>query len=323
MDIILLVAQSIVLITLSAVCSGLNISLLSMDLGDLRRKARSGDVKAKQILPLRKNVHLSLAAILLGNVGMSAATALVLNSRLSGVMAGLISTLLLVTFAEIIPQAIFAKDALNMTARFAPFLKAIIIITYPVSKPLQLLLDRLFGKHRARLHTREELGTIIGEHHNSKHSELDEDEVEIIKGALLLSEKRVGQITTPIKKVFWLTPDSLIDSEAIDKIKEENYSRIPIFNKELTKTHGILLMKSLVDIDFDERSYLVSELQTLKMPTVGSQTALDTMFRKFISAHKHLMAVEKDDKIIGIVTIEDLIEEILGHEIEDESDTHR
>ena len=53
---------------------------------------------------------------------------------------------------------------------------------------------------------------------------------------------------------------------------------------------------------------------------VGSMTALDTLFRKFIGAKTHLMPVEKDDRIVGIVTIEDLIEEILGHEIEDETD---
>jgi CBS domain containing-hemolysin-like protein len=56
---------------------------------------------------------------------------------------------------------------------------------------------------------------------------------------------------------------------------------------------------------------------------VGSMTALDTMFRRFINAGAHMIPVERDDKIIGVATIEDLIEEIIGHEIEDETDRHR
>ena len=56
---------------------------------------------------------------------------------------------------------------------------------------------------------------------------------------------------------------------------------------------------------------------------VGSKTALDTLFRKFIVSGVHLFPVEKDDKIVGIVTIEDLLEEIVGHEIEDETDRRR
>ncbi|MDQ3093680.1 MAG: CNNM domain-containing protein [bacterium] len=324
MDVLTLVLQATLFITLSAICSGLNLSLMSLDLSDLRRKSKAGDVRAKLVLPLRRNSHLSLAAILLGNVGMAAATSLILESKLGGIIAGITGTLLLVTFGEILPQALFIKNALTVTAFFAPFLRVLIIITYPISKPLQLILDKVFGKHSARLHTRHELGQIIDEHYgiNSK-TELDEDEVEIIKGALELSEKRVQLIMTPLKRVYWLESTSVVDAARIDEIKDQNYSRIPIFNKERTKAKGILLMKSLVDMDFDVRSYIIEELPLIPLPTVGSQTALDTMFRKFIGARTHLMAVEKNNKIIGVVTIEDLIEEIIGHEIEDESDSHR
>ncbi len=54
-----------------------------------------------------------------------------------------------------------------------------------------------------------------------------------------------------------------------------------------------------------------------------AMTALDTMFRKFISAKTHLMVIERDDKIAGVVTVEDLVEEIIGHELEDESDVEK
>jgi metal transporter CNNM len=315
--------EALFLIAMSAICSGLNLSLMSLDLSDLKRRSLAGDVRAKNVLPLRKNSHLSLASILLSNVAVVSATSLVLEHRFGGLIAGVSSTLLIVVFGEIIPQALFVKNALPVTAALAPLLKLLIIITYPVAKPLQLLLDKLFGQHSVRLHTRQELGMIIREHDDESDTELDDHEVDIIKGALELSDKRVRQITTPIRDVYWITPDTVIDAVKIDEIKSENYSRIPVLSKDLTVSYGILLMKQLVDIDFDERSYLASELPLVKTSLVGNMTALDTMFKKFIGAKAHLMPVEKDDKIIGIVTIEDLIEEIIGHEIEDETDTHQ
>lgn len=322
MEVLNILIESIALIGMSAICSGLNLSLMSIDLGDLKRKAKAGNANAKKVLPLRKNSHLSLASILLANVAVVSTFSLTLEHHFGGVIAGTASTLLIVIFGEIFPQALFMKNALGVTAKLSPILKLLIIITYPIAKPLQLLLDKLFGQHQGHLHTRHELGLIINEHDGDSETELDDDEVEIIKGALLLSEKRVKLIMTPIKKVYWLTPNTVIDANKIDEIKEENYSRIPIFNTSLTECEGVLLMKDLVDVEFDDRSWLVSELMTLKTKTVGSMTALDTMFKKFIAAKSHLMAVEKDDRIVGVVTIEDLIEEIIGQEIEDESDSH-
>lgn len=323
MDDFILVIEIIVLVGISALCSGLNVAFMALDLQSLRRKAKLGDKQAKAVLPLRRSSHLTLSAILLVNVGAVSATSLVLEHHFYGLIAGIMTTLLIVVFGEIVPQAFFVRRALTFVALFAPVLRIMVIITYPVSKPLQLLLDKIFANETAHLQSRHELGLLINEHLGAKESELDEDEVEIIRGALQLSEKRVGSIMTPIKSVYWLQPQDVIDDVRIDEIKASGRSRIPVLNASKTICFGVLLVKELVDIDFDEYHPRVDELHLHPVQTVGSGTALDTMFRKFIGAKTHLMPIEKDDEIVGIVTIEDLIEEILGHEIEDESDRSR
>lgn len=324
MDILPTILVAIVLVGMSGICSGLNISLMSLQLNDLQRKAKNGNRRARLVLPLRKNSHLTLASILLVNVAVASATALVLESRFSGWIAGVMSTLMLVYFGEILPQALFTKKALHTVARLAPLLKLMIMISYPISKPTQLLLDKMFGTEGIRLLSRGELGMIISEHlDDTDKSELDEDEAEIMRGALSLSNKRVRDIATPIEGTFWLTPDTILDANRIDEIKANNWSRIPVFNRNLSQCYGILLMKDLIDIDFDEKDYRVSQMILHKTRTVGSMTALDTMFKKFIVARTHMIPVERSGKIIGVVTIEDLIEEIIGHEIEDESDRTR
>lgn len=321
MNIVLLFLEVTTLVLIAAVCSGLNVAFMSLNVADMRRKAKLGNGYAKKLLPLRRNAHLTLAAILLTNVAAASMTPLVIDSRLNGLFAVIISTLLLTIFSEIMPQALFVRNALTVCGRLHWLLKTMIVITYPIAKPIQLLLDKMFGRTHQSLHTRHELGLLINEHlGRNKESELDEDEVEIIKGALQLSEKRVGSIMTPMKNVAWLTPADAIDAHQIDKIKQTGHSRIPVFNPAKTICFGVLLVKDLIDFDLDGEPLKVSELHLYPTETVGSMTALDTMFRKFISAQTHLIPVEKDDRIVGVVTIEDLLEEILGHEIEDETD---
>lgn len=317
------IIEVLVLVLFSAICSGLNIAVMALDPADLRRKAKLGNRQAKRVLPLRQQTHLTLASILLVNIAAVSANSLVLEQRLDGWAAGALSTLLIVVFGEIMPQALFSKDPLAWTSAFAPLLKAMIAVTYFISKPLQLLLDNLFPHEHAELQSRHELGLMITEHLGTKDSELDDDEIEIIRGALQLSEKRVRDIMTDIRHTYWLLPDAKLDSAKIDEIKARGFSRIPVFNPQLTKCYGLLLMKDLVDIDFDHNKYDVDNMSLHPAKLVGSMTALDTMFRKFIAGGTHLIPIEKDDEIIGIVTIEDLLEEILGHEIEDETDRQK
>lgn len=138
MHIALLLVEVLLLVSLSAVCSGLNIALMSLEVADLKRKSKIGNLDAKRVLPLRRNAHLSLAAILLTNVAAVSVTSLVLESEAGGIVAAIVSTLLIVILGEIVPQALFAKFALKACARLTPILKLMILLTYPISKPLQL-----------------------------------------------------------------------------------------------------------------------------------------------------------------------------------------
>ena len=316
----LIALEVIALIGMSAICSGLNIALMGLDINDIKRKAKLGNKQAKKILPLRNKTHLTLASILITNVAAVSATSLVLNQKLNGWVAGIVSTILIVVFGEILPQALFARNTLKWSSRFAPILKGMIVITYVISKPIEILLNTLFPAEKTKLQSRHELGLVISEHLSDESSELDEGEIEIMKGALALSEKRVRDIMTPIKQTYYLTPSSRLDDAKIDEIKEKGFSRIPILDDKLSICYGVMLMKDLVDIDFDENSFRVEDMIIHQTQFVGSMTALDTLLRKFISADSHLMPVEKDDQIVGIVTIEDLTEEIFGQEIEDETD---
>jgi CBS domain containing-hemolysin-like protein len=310
----------VALVTISAIFSGLNVAFMSLSITELRRKAKGGNKHAKRVLPIRRKSHLALAAILLTNIGAVSVMSLVMENKFNGLIAGVVTTLVIVILGEILPQAYFTRNSLAFCSRFMPVLRLMILLTYPVSKPIQLLLDKLFGSEKHRIESRHELGVMINEHLTNKSSELDEDEVEIIKGALQLSEKRVRDIMTPIDQVYWLAPDAKVTDAMIDELKARGFSRVPIFNRRNTPCFGLLLLKDLLDFDFDSQEYRVDDLPTRPTQMVGSMTALDTMFRKFIAAHTHLMPVERDDEIVGVITIEDLIEEIIGHEIEDETD---
>ena len=320
MQYVWLVFEVIILIGLSAVYSGLNISFMSLTLADLRRKAKLGDSRARRVLPLREKSHLTLASILYANVPAVTTTSLVIEPHFNGLIAGFASTILLVIFGEILPQAYFARIALTVCAFFAPFLHLTIGITYIFSKPTALLLDHILPKVDHPLRSRNELGMMIHEYKIADSNELDDDEVEIIQGALKLSEKQVRMIMRPIDEVFWLEDTAVLDAGTVDDIKEKGYSRVPIFNKNLTKCYGVLLMKDMVDVDFDENPVLVTDFTLHETEMIGSRTALDTTLRKFFTVPSHLAPVTSDDRVIGVVTVEDLLEEIIGHEIADETD---
>lgn len=186
------------LISLSALFSGLTLGLFTLDTQSLKRRAELGDQDAAKLYPIRTRGNQLLTALLLGNVTVNTALSVYLGSLTSGLVAGALATTMIFLFGEIIPQAVIARHALRFGAITAPFVQFILLLTYPVARPISLALDYILGHEIPTVYSKNELMQIISEHEDSEHSSIDADEERILHGALQFSHRRVREVMTPV-----------------------------------------------------------------------------------------------------------------------------
>ena len=309
----------ICLVLLSGLFSGLTLGLLSLDKNELERKISLGNKAAKKVYAVRKRGNLLLCTLLLGNVAVNSTLAIFLGNIASGVVAGLIATGLIVVFGEIIPQATFARYALQVGARTAWIVKFFIIILYPICGPIAWILNKALGDEMPSIYSKKELIEIVKEHGGSKKSDVDDDEERIIEGALSYSDKTVEQVMTPRTVVYALEVNAALNKTRLREIKKEGFTRIPVYRDEIDNIVGILYAKDLIDIKLGRKVSTIYKKQ--KILTVPSEQKLDQLLNMFIASKVHLaFVVDEYRGLDGVVSLEDIIEEILKREIVDESD---
>ncbi len=309
------------LVALSAIFSGLTLGFFSLNKDDLERKMRLGDEDAKKVYKLRKNGNHLLSTLLIGNVAVNATLSIFLGSIATGFIAGLIATVLIVIFGEIIPQAAFSRYALVLGAKFAWLVSIFVFVLYIFAKPISVVLDKVLGDEISTVYSKKELVKLIEDHEDMKESDIDKDDERIIKGALSFSRKKVSDIMTPRTEIIAFSGEDKLSKETISKIKNTGRSRIPVYGQDLDNITGILYAKDLIGSN--------ASLRTLKAVArddvifVDSDKHLDDLLNAFKKQKHHLFVVLNEyGGVSGIVTIEDVLEEIIGDEIVDEFDKH-
>ena len=312
---------SIVLILFSALFSGLTLGLMGLDKHELERKVKLGDKSAKKVYRVRRRGNLLLTTLLLGNVGVNAILSIFLGSIATGVVAGFAAIALIFIFGEILPQAVISRHALAFGARTAWLVRIIIVLLYPVCGPIAWALDKMLGREMPTLYSRGELLSIIKEHGSSGESEIDRDEERIMKGALTFSKKKVKDVMTPKSIIKIVHLDEKLDDKLMNRLKNTGHSRVPVYNKTKDDVVGVLHVKDLVGhCSYNEK---VSDIQRKSIEKVNVSAELDDVLNKFLQTRNHLfIAVNKKGKVEGLISIEDILEEIVGREIVDESDKH-
>jgi Mg2+/Co2+ transporter CorB len=309
-----------VLLLLSGFFSGSETALIGI--GKIRARAllKRGVRGAETIDKLANEPEAILTTVLIGNNIVNVAAAAIATSIAIdffgsygvGIATG-VMTLLILTFAEIMPKTIAVHHAERisiliskplgiLTSIFQPLIKAVSVITAAFEKLLGLKL------HRKRLMTEEEVETMldIGEEEGA----IEEDEKEMMMGVLKLDEIVVKQVMTPKEEMVCLEVNQTLDS-AIELIKRSGYSRIPVFKSSKDNIVGILYAKDLL-IKAKEGNVSLKEL--MKTPHFVLETKrVDDLLREFQRGKFHIaIVVDKEGKTRGLVCLEDLLEEIVG-----------
>tara|TARA_R110001632_G_scaffold19898_1_gene59813 strand:+ start:11627 stop:12637 length:1011 start_codon:yes stop_codon:yes gene_type:complete len=309
-----------VLVILSACFSGLTLGFFSLNLTSLERKIKLGDPRAKKVYPIRKNGNLLLCTLLVGNVAVNATAAIFLGEIASGLVAGIISTVLIVIFGEILPQAFFSRHALTLGAKTVWLVKIFIFLMYPIAYPLSLALDKLLGEELQTLWTKKEIKEIIKDHGKGEDADLDKDEERILLGALSFSETVAKRIMTPKTVLYSLDKNTILDKVKLLEIKEKGFTRIPVYENKEDNIIGVLYAKDLIGLFIETKT--VGDMLTNRKPILAKDSMLlDNLMNHFIKTKIHIAIIyDSFGTFTGIATLEDVIEEIIRIEIVDELD---
>jgi metal transporter CNNM len=323
---------------LAATASGLTLGMFSLDTIGLEiiayNETSRDAAAAKAILPVRAKGTLLLLTLIVSNTVATEGLPLILETLVPGGYFALIASIVLViTFGEIIPQAVCSRNALQIGQTMLPVIRVLRFIFFPIAAPIAAFLDWLLGEELGNVYSREELKGLIDVH---TRFGLTQGESLILKGTLDFNVKTVTQVMTPARDVFMLDIDTKLDRNAMLEMLRRGHSRIPLFQGTRTNIVCLLLLKQLVLVDpADElpiRALINKKKRSHKIrvsPALhcSKNALLGDVLKEFQRGRSH-MAIVYDDiakpdgtrELLGIVTLEDLIEEIIQEEIVDETD---
>ncbi|KAI9733923.1 MAG: hypothetical protein M1834_002578 [Cirrosporium novae-zelandiae] len=325
-------AVAAALVLLGGAFAGLTIALMGQDEIYLQVTEKSGEgaerKQARKVLNLlEKGKHWVLVTLLLSNVITNETLPIVLDRSLGGGWPAVLgSTVLIVIFGEIAPQSVCVRYGLPIGAFMAPFVLALMYIMSPIAWPTAKLLDKLLGEDHGTVYKKAGLKTLVTLHRTlgAASERLNEDEVTIISAVLDLKDKPVGSVMTPMDDVFTMSLDDILNEETMDTILRAGYSRIPIHTPDNDQNFvGMLLVKMLITYD-PEDAKKVSEFALATLPETRPETSCLDIVNFFQEGKSHMVLVSEfpsaDHGALGVVTLEDVIEELIGEEIIDESD---
>lgn len=313
----------------STTCSLFEAVFLSLSSSQIEMMLETHPRQAKNLKKLKENVEQPITAILTLNTAahtigatVAGASAVALFGQNGLVWFSLTFTLAILLFTEIFPKTI----GVTFARQLGPYIVAPLQITITVLKPLiwmtQLMTRLVPNSQKTHQISAEELKTIASM--SRKSGEIEADQEKVIANILQLGEKTVRQVMTPRTVTFSASQTLTIKEAARMEGKWRMHSRVPVYEGEPNNVVGIVLsqdvlMAAAVGQDTIQLSQIMRPVHF-----VPETAPLDRIFIDFFERYQHLfVVVDEYGSVTGVISMEDILEEIIGREIVDESDKAR
>lgn len=319
------IAAIVVLVVFSAYFSATETAFTSLNKIRIKNIANDGDHRARKVMELSENYDNLLSTILVGNnlvnimlSSISTVLFIGLYPNYGATISTAVATVVVLIFGEISPKSL-AKESPEKFAMFsAPFIRVLIVLLKPINWLFSMwkkLLAKIFNTDSGRPITEDELLTIVEE--AETEGGIDTEQSELIQNAIEFNELEALDVLTPrvdIKAIEMDTPEDEIAKIFIDT----GFSRLPVYDDDLDSIIGVLNQKDFHNYIKGSRAS-VSEYVKPVIFVAGSMK-ISQLLKKLQTAKTHIaIIVDEYGGTYGLVTMEDIIEELVG-EIYDEHD---
>ena len=312
----------------SFLCSLMEAAIYSIPRSRIESLKRDGDPGGIRLAKLRDKIDEPIAAILTLNTAVNVLGASIAGSLVAryygdtwlGVFSGLFTGGVLI-FSEIIPKSLGVTYANSLAPRLSIIIEFLIKILWPFVR-ISVFITGLWGKDsHLNYPTEDDLRSLAALTHEG--GSILPEEAEIVSNALRLDDMKVKEIMTP-KSVVLEMPDTTILGEIDLDSDYWRYSRIPVHTEgEPDNIIGVALRSDVAMALMKGEGDKTLRTVMIAPDIVSEQMLLNELLGRFIITRRHLFCVRNNkDEYTGIVTLEDIIESLIGEEIVDELDIH-
>ncbi len=310
----------------SFLCSVMEAVLLSVTPSYVAALEREGNATGERLHNMKENIDRPLSAILslntiahtVGATGAGAQGAIVFGEAYAGVIAAVLTMLILV-LSEIIPKTLGAVYWRTIAPAIVRILVPTIILMWPLVKLSQGLTYLLSQDEDEAAFSREEFTAMaeLGE----EEGVFEEKESRILRNLFRFNSLRVKDVMTPRTVVFDLPEDKTI-GEVVEEHDEFRFSRIPVYNDNPDDVTGYVLKDEMLLRAAQEELEVSLDEMSREILVVRESLPLPDLLERLLDRLEHIaLVVDEYGGVAGVVTMEDVVETLLGLEIVDEADS--